>query len=103
MALHLAATSPRPPKAIVSWAGRVALPLACTHNTRVSVLLSHGLSDTVIPVSELELAATKLRAIGCSVQTELIAGHGHSVHQLQLESSIRYLSSHLSAVRRASS
>jgi phospholipase/carboxylesterase len=67
MALHLAASLQRPPTGIVSWAGRIAPPLQYTHNTRASILLSHGLSGTVIPASELELAATKLRAIGCSV------------------------------------
>ena len=97
MALHLLVASQRPPKAIVSWAGRLALPLQCTRNILASILLSHGNSDPVIPVSELEFAATKLRAIGCSVQTELVAAHGHSIHRNQLESSIRFLSSHLQA------
>ena len=36
MALHLAAASPRPPKAVVSWAGRVALPIQRTHASRAS-------------------------------------------------------------------
>jgi phospholipase/carboxylesterase len=97
MALHLAAASQRPPRSIVSWAGRVASPIQCTHNSRPSILLSHGISDALIPASELELAAAKLRGIGCSVETELVADHGHSVHQHQVESSIRFLSSYLPA------
>jgi phospholipase/carboxylesterase len=46
MALHLAVASRRPPKAVVSWAGRIAPPLQCVHDTRASILLSHAFLTT---------------------------------------------------------
>ena len=85
MGLHLAASSAEPPRAVVGLSGRVALPVRAGEGARPPVLLSHGLADPVIPVSELDIAAAALTEAGCRVQTQTIPGLGHTIDPRQID------------------
>ena len=85
MGLHLAASSAEPPRAVIGLSGRVALPLRAGEGPRPPVLLSHGVADPVIPVSELDVAAAALTEAGCHVETQTIPGLGHTVDPRQID------------------
>jgi phospholipase/carboxylesterase len=91
MSLQIAATSWTPPRAVVSLSGRVALPLTAASGRRPSVLLSHGTADPVIPISELDVAASALSQAGCKVYSQTVPGFGHSIHPVQIERILTFI------------
>lgn len=98
LSMHLAASSSTPPAAVEALAGRLASgPIMAGDGPRPPVFVSGGDQDGIISVTECANAAFKLRSIGCEVETEVIPGHGHSVHPKQVESLIQHLKRHLTA------
>jgi phospholipase/carboxylesterase len=92
MSLQIAATSLTPPRAVVSLSGRVALPLMAASGPRPSVLLSHGMADPVIPILELDTAASALGQAGCKVHSQIVPNFGHSIHPMQIERILTFIS-----------
>lgn len=91
LALHMAASSPNPPMAVIALAGRLAGPPSPAPQPRPPVLLSHGAMDAVIQVAHMDAAATALREAGCLVQTLQIPGLGHAIHPQQIERTLHFL------------
>lgn len=84
MALHHAATSPRPVGVVSSLAGRLVGRISQGRRGRPNVLLSHGQEDTVIPAFHTGDAAERLIAAGLHVRTRLIPHLGHGVAPVQV-------------------
>ena len=91
MGLALASSSARPPRAVVSLAGRVALPVAPGPGPRPPVLLSHGTSDPVMPLAELDIARDALTKAGCAVEVQTIPSLVHAIHPQQIVRAIQFI------------
>jgi phospholipase/carboxylesterase len=103
LAMHMAATSANPPRAVVALSGRVAGHLHAAPQPRPAVLLSHGTLDSVIPIAEMDVAAEALVKAGCPVQMLRIPGLGHSVHPQQIERALEFYSDVMDvSIRRSS-
>ncbi len=65
-----------PPRAILAFSGAL---LTDQFDNKAQVLLVHGMSDDVVPVSRSRDAETALRAAGIPVDAHYIPGLGHGI------------------------
>lgn len=86
MALHVGLRRKAPVAGILGYSGMLtgAADLAHQKITKPPVLLIHGSSDPIVPVSALHAAEHALRRVGIDVATHVAAGLGHSVDPVGL-------------------
>ena len=77
MSLHYAATRPEGAAAIVAYAGRLVTPVVARSGTPLTLV--HGVDDDVIPVRELERAASAFGDAGYPVDAQALPGVGHTI------------------------
>ncbi|WP_321813093.1 MULTISPECIES: alpha/beta hydrolase [unclassified Paraburkholderia] len=77
MSLYHVATQPEGVAAVVAFAGRLSTPVIA--KSRTPLTLVHGEDDTVIPVQELERAATAFSDAGYAVGAYVLPGVGHTI------------------------
>lgn len=79
MALDALASGRWPVAAIVAFSGRLASTKPLTPVTTTPLLLIHGTSDSIMPVTESALAATILQELGVNATVRTLPGVGHSI------------------------
>lgn len=79
MALDALVTQRFPLAGVISFSGRLASPEPFVQGHGLKALLIHGKSDPVIPYTESENAATKLRSAGFNIQSLYETGSGHTI------------------------
>lgn len=81
MALHVGLRLSPGPCAIVGYSGALAAPERLTEEiaSRPPVLLIHGASDDVVPVTALHTAVEALGAAGVAVRFHVAPGLGHQI------------------------
>ncbi|CAA9542097.1 MAG: Phospholipase/carboxylesterase family protein [uncultured Sphingosinicella sp.] len=86
MALHVGLRRTRPVAAIVGYSGMLTGAPELAHHpiTKPPVLLIHGSSDPIVPVSALHAAKKDLEHLGIEVTTHVSHGLGHSVDPVGL-------------------
>jgi len=77
MSLYYAATRPEGAAAIVAYAGRLVTPVVARSGTPLTLV--HGVNDDVIPVLELERAASAFSDAGYPVDAYALPGVGHTI------------------------
>lgn len=77
MSLHHVASNPDGAAAVVAYSGRLSSPVSAHSGTLVTLI--HGTDDEVIPVRELEHAATALEDAGYAVDAYALPGVGHTI------------------------
>ena len=92
LALHLAARLRPALAGVVAVAGRLAQPLDVGASPSPRILVSHGESDQVIPVSEAIRAATALAEAGFAVEHQIVPNWGHAIHPSQVDRAATFLS-----------
>lgn len=68
-----------PVAGLVSFSGRLASPAPWRAAENTPVMMIHGMADSVIPWSETETAAEKLRHAGFTVSTQFDPSIGHTI------------------------
>lgn len=81
VALELARRAPSPASVVVSYAGRLAVPIRVDERIEPTVHLIHGEFDSVVPTVFGQQAMRGLRAIGTPVTLDIIENAGHSIGQ----------------------
>ncbi|MEQ1942732.1 dienelactone hydrolase family protein [Mesorhizobium sp. VNQ89] len=79
MALDVLASGRWPVAAVVGFAGRLASPEPLAPSLATKALLIHGAADPVIPATESQRAAERLRQEGISIDTLFVPGVGHTI------------------------
>lgn len=81
MALHVGLRGKAPLAGIIGYSGKLAGPehLAAELTHKAPVLLVHGQLDEVLPVAEIEVAASALKGVGIDVSSHISAGLGHGI------------------------
>ena len=79
MALDAVASGRWPVGAVVGFSGRLASPLPLQPALKTPILLVHGSSDPVIPVTETSKAAAALQALGMKVEMLTLPGVPHTI------------------------
>lgn len=79
MALDLLASGRYPLAGVVAFSGRLAFDGPLTPAPHTPALILHGRADTVIPASESESAATRLKAAGVLVEAVFEPQTGHTI------------------------
>jgi phospholipase/carboxylesterase len=77
MSLYLVATQPTGFAGVVAYAGRLSAPVSAQNRTPLTLV--HGEDDNVIPVQELERAATAFSDAGYAVAAYALPGVGHTI------------------------
>ncbi len=95
MSLDALATGRWAPACIVAFSGRLASPDPLTPKPNARALLIHGAVDAVIPPSETVEAATRLRAAGVEVESQLLPGIGHTIAPASIPDAGRFLAKNL--------
>ena len=96
MALDALASGRWPIGAIVAFSGRLASPSPLSPSTVTSLLLVHGDSDPIMPVSEAARAADQLKPFGVTAQIAIEPGVGHQVSSHGLELAVAFIEKALS-------
>ena len=83
MSLHVGLRRAKAPVAILGYSGALAgaEKLASEIRVRPPIMLIHGDSDDMLPVSRMYEAAQALGEVGLSVQWHVCAGLGHGIDQ----------------------
>ncbi|HEY4275204.1 MAG TPA: alpha/beta fold hydrolase [Rhizomicrobium sp.] len=80
LALHLGLRRAVPPAAVIGFSGLLVSPPPA-QGARPPVLLTHGDTDTVIPVAAMFAAAGSLGKAGVPLQWHLARGMGHGIDE----------------------
>lgn len=96
MSLHVAPRRAEPVACIVGFSGRLVEGSDPAElRVRPPVLLVHGDADPMIPVSELSVAETGLRAAGFDVTSHISQGIGHGIAPDGVALAIKFMRRHL--------
>lgn len=97
MALHVGPRREKVIASIVGYSGMLADPeaLGAELATRPPVLLVHGDSDEVLPVSAMHQAQARLESLGFEVASHVSPRLGHSIDEIGLQLGARFLTGHL--------
>ncbi|MDF7661581.1 prolyl oligopeptidase family serine peptidase [Erwiniaceae bacterium L1_54_6] len=79
MALDALASGRHPLAGVVAFSGRLAFDGALTPQPQTPALLIHGHADGVIPWTESESAARRLRSAGVTIETRFEPTTGHTI------------------------
>lgn len=93
MALHVGLRRAKPLAAIVGYSGKLAGPehLKAEIKSKPPVLLVHGSSDDVLPVSNIDEAEKALKESGVKTVTHISPGLGHGIDMKGLELGAKHL------------
>jgi len=101
MALHVAPRRSRSVACVVGFSGRlVGENLAAEARVKPPILLTHGDRDEMIPVSEMSIAETTLRAAGFDVRSHVSRGTGHGIAPDALTLALQFMTAHLGTAAR---
>ncbi|HCQ9958923.1 dienelactone hydrolase family protein [Acinetobacter baumannii] len=93
MALDAVVSGRWPIGGVISIAGRLTSPIKSGINKNTKVLLIHGEADTVIPVTESQLAYQELHAAEMKVELNIFPFTAHQITQSILDLSVDFLKS----------
>ncbi|GAM30590.1 hypothetical protein P23_1093 [Acinetobacter calcoaceticus] len=91
MALDAVVSGRWPIGGVISIAGRLTSPIKSGINKNTKLLLIHGEADTVIPVTESQLAYQELHAAEMKVELNIFPFTGHQISQSILDLSIDFI------------
>lgn len=91
MALDAVVSGRWPIGGVISIAGRLTSPIKSGINKDTKLLLIHGEADTVIPVTESQLAYQELHAAEMKVELNIFPFTGHQISQSILDLSIDFI------------
>jgi len=96
MALHVGPRREKAIAGIIGYSGMLADPEALSAEavTKPPVLLVHGDSDEVLPVSAMHQAKTRLEGLGFEVASHVSPRLGHSIDEIGLQLGARFLIKH---------
>jgi len=97
MALDALVTGRYPLAAVVAFSGRLASVAPYTPQPGARVLLVHGKQDAVIPWTESESAAQKIKALGFDVTLSLEEGTPHTITADGANAAAKFIAQTLSA------
>ncbi|HCA5028409.1 TPA: dienelactone hydrolase family protein [Acinetobacter baumannii] len=91
MALDAVVSGRWPIGGVISIAGRLTSPIKSGINKNTKVLLIHGEADTVIPVTESQLAYQELHAAEMKVELNIFPFTAHQITQSILDLSVDFI------------
>ncbi|QDB81920.1 alpha/beta hydrolase [Acinetobacter pittii] len=91
MALDAVVSGRWPIGGVISIAGRLTSPIKSEINKNTKVLLIHGEADTVIPVTESQLAYQELHAAEMKVELNIFPFTAHQITQSILDLSVDFI------------
>ncbi|WP_349914822.1 alpha/beta hydrolase [Acinetobacter pittii] len=91
MAIDAVVSGRWPIGGVISIAGRLTSPIKSGINKNTKLLLIHGEADTVIPVTESQLAYQELHAAEMKVELNIFPFTGHQISQSILDLSIDFI------------
>lgn len=90
-ALQYAVSAAEAPRAVIAFSGRLPNEIDAEVKKRAAILLGHGDADPIIPVSEMNDAAARMRFAGFDVTSNVESGLGHTISDGQVEAAIGFL------------
>ncbi len=78
-------------KAVIAFSGMILAPNKFLKNAETKVLLAHGSSDSVIPVSAVDFTKSALEKFNIDTQVAIAPGLDHAINQYLLDKAIDFL------------
>ena len=78
-------------KAVIAFSGMILAPDKFLKKAETKVLLAHGSSDSVIPVSAVDFTKSALEKFNIDTQVAIATGLDHAINQYLLDKAIDFL------------
>ncbi len=80
-------------KAVIAFSGLLLSPKTTLKKANTKVLLAHGMNDSVIPVSSVDLTKEALEKFNIDTKTAIAPGLDHSINEYLLYQAVDFLDS----------